>query len=299
MQMSQLRDLLEIARAGSLRKAAQRLHKSQPALTRSISLLEEELGLALFHRTTMGVTLTDEGTRILKRARIVLSESDRLKDEAAQLRARQQGAVRVGVSPAGGTLILPQVLPRFRRDWPGVDVEILNVLYPEALALLRDGQIDLVIGPNPAELGEASLEASVLLEMRIVVVTHTKSPYACARKISEIAEANWLVHGPAEGPGALFAGAPDLAIAAKPVSMTRCHSLSTLLEILGTGEGVAFLSDRIFARYGAAYSLCVVPVEDRLPTIALSLTRRRDLPLTPAADRMAQLILNRALSVAT
>lgn len=296
MQMSQLRDLLEIAQAGSLRKAAQRLNKSQPALTRSIALLEEELGLALFHRATTGVTLTGEGARIVERARIVLSETERLTDDAAQMRMRQQGTVRIGVSPAGGTLILPQILPRFRRDWPGIDLEIKNVLYPDALAHLRDGQLDLVIGPTPTDLAEASLEAAFLLEMRIVVVTQTRNRFAGATRLADIAAADWLVHGPAEGPGALFAGLPSVVPNARPVSLTRCHSLSTLLEILATGEGMAFLSDRIFERFGAAYRLCIVPVEDVLPTITLSLTRRRDVPLTPAADRLAQLILHRAQS---
>jgi DNA-binding transcriptional LysR family regulator len=291
MQISQLRDLAEIARLGSFRKAAQRLNKSQPALTRSITLLEEELGLALFRRATTGVTLTEDGARILNRARVVLAETDRLADEAAQIRALQQGTVRIGVSPVGGTLILPRALPRFRRDWPGIGLEILNVLYPESLNLLRDGQLDLVIGPMPRQSGEGSLESRRLMDLRIVVVTHVHNRFAKATRLAQIDSADWLVHGPAEGPGGLFAGLAEAAGAFRPVSLTRCHSLSTLLEILATGDGLAFLSDRLFARFGAQYNLCRVPVEDALPEISLSLIQRRDVPLTPAADRLAQLIL--------
>jgi DNA-binding transcriptional LysR family regulator len=296
MHLSQLRDFAEIARAGSFRKAALRLHKSQPALTRSITLLEEELGLALFQRATTGVTLTPEGARILIRAGVVLAESRRLADEAAQIRGLQQGTVRIGVSPVGGTLMLPRVLPRFRRDWPGIDLEIQNVLYPEALNLLRDGRLDLVIGPLPRLPGEASLEARRLLDMRIVVVAHAHSPFADATRLSQTAAANWLVHGPAEGPGALFADLPTEAGAFRPVSLTRCHSLSTLLEVLSTGDGLAFLSDRLFARFGAQYGLRCLPIEDALPEINLSLIQRRDVPLTPAGERLAQLILRLAAS---
>jgi LysR family transcriptional regulator, regulator of abg operon len=254
MQIAQLKDLAEIARLGSFRKAALRLNKSQPALTRSITLLEEELGLALFHRATTGVTLTPDGVRILNRARVVLAETERLADEAAQIRKRQQGTVRIGVSPVGGTLILPGALRRFRRDWPGVDLEILNVLYPDSLNLLREGRLDLVIGPMPRQPGETSLTATKLLDMHIVVVAPAHSPFAKATQLEQTVAANWLVHGPAEGPGGLFAGQAQAAGAFRPVSLTRCHSLSALLEILATGDGLAFLSDRLFARFGAQYT---------------------------------------------
>lgn len=224
MQISQLKDLVEIARAGSFRKAAARLNKSQPALTRSITLLEEELGLALFRRTTSGATLTKDGGHILQRARTVLAETERLTDEAAQIRNQQRGTVRVGVSPVGGTLILPQALPRFRKDWSGIDLEILNVLYPEALGLLRDGQLDLIIGPMPQKVDSTSYEVRNLLDMRLVVVAKAESRFSSSTRLSQITDANWLVHGPAEGPSEVFSGFSKQEPEIGPTSLTRCHS---------------------------------------------------------------------------
>lgn len=150
MQMQHIQAIVAIAEAGSIRAAARHLGKTQPALTKTIRQLEDELQVPVFRRTSRGVVLTEIGSAVLLRAKSISAELRRLNDEVAQMRGGQAGSVSIHVSPVGAVLILPRAMHHFRRVLPGVDVQIANGLYPSALPPLREGQIDMLFGPAPA-----------------------------------------------------------------------------------------------------------------------------------------------------
>ena len=283
MQITQLQALVEIARAGSLRRAAQALGRSQPSLTRLVLQLEEEIGIPVFDRSPTGVRLTEAGERIHRRAMSVLAEVQRLEDEADQLQNIQRGTVRIAISPAVGAAFLPKALGPFRRKWPGVHLEVRNVLYPESLQMLREGQVELVIGPIPEGISEQTIIIESLSELRVVVVAHCRNPRRRATSLRDLSDANWLIHGPEDGPSSLFG--PHLPLS-RANGVTRCHSLTTLLALIVESEGFAFLSDKLLAQLGTRYQLVEVPVLDALPTFTLSIMTRRHTPVTPAADTL-------------
>lgn len=283
MQITHLQAIAEIARMGSFRKAAQALGRSQPSLTRLVLQIEEEIGLKVFHRAPTGVRLTAAGERIHQRAKSVLDEVSRLADEAAQLKGIQRGTLRVAVSPAIGSAFLPGVLGPFRRKWPGVQLEVLDALYPDSLRMLRDGQVELVIGPVPERIPDPAILVETLAELHVVVVTHHRNPRREATCLHDLSDANWLVHGPVDGPSSLFA--PDLP-SLPGTGFTRCHSLTTLLAVMVESDGFALLSDRLLTQLAAHYDLVEVPVSDPLPTFTLSMVTRRHTQITPAADTL-------------
>lgn len=283
MQITQLEAVVEIARAGSFRKAAQVLGRSQPSLSRLVLQIEEEIGLTVFDRAPTGVRLTKAGQRLHRRAVTVLEEVQRLKDEAGQLQNLQRGTLRIAISPAVGSAFLPKALPSFRRRWPGVQLEVLNVLYPESLRMLREGQVEIVIGPIPEALSDNALHIAPLSQLRVVVVTHRHNARRDVTSLQELADANWLVHGPADGPSSLF-GPPLPALAGQ--SVTRCHSLTTLLTVMAESDGFSFLSDKLLEQLGARYDLREVPVREPLPTFTLAIMTRRQTAVTPAAETL-------------
>lgn len=291
MQITQLQAIVEIARAGSFRKAAQALGRSQPSLTRLVLQIEEEIGITVFDRAPTGVRLTAAGERIHQRAKSVLDEVARLADEAAQLKGIQRGTLRVAVSPAIGSAFLPGALGPFRRKWPGVQLEVLNVLYPDSLRMLRDGQVELVIGPVPERISDPAILVEPLSELRVVVVTHHRNPRRRTACLRDLSDANWLVHGPADGPSSLFA--PHLP-SLPGIGFTRCHSLTTLLAVMVESDGFALLSDRLLTQLAARYDLVEVPVSDPLPTFTLSIITRRHTPITPAADTLIRNLKDQA-----
>ncbi|MFD2740619.1 LysR family transcriptional regulator [Sulfitobacter aestuarii] len=280
MQIIQLQAIVEIERAGSFRKAALRLGRSQPSLTRLILQFEEELGLPIFDRSPTGVKLTDHGKRVHARALSVLAEVARLEDEADQLRMEQLGTVKLALSPVGGTALLPRALAKFRRTWPLVDVEVFDSLYPDAINLLRNGEIEMAIGPTPESFSDPAIIVEKLISMQIVLVTHKSNPGRDTRQLADLPDGPWFIHGPDFGPGGLFAPNHDFL---RSVSVTRCHSLTTLLASVVENRGFSFLSDGLFRQLASRYDLVKVPVTDPLPQLNLSVATKRQIFLTPAA----------------
>ncbi|MFV0385143.1 LysR family transcriptional regulator [Paracoccus sp. (in: a-proteobacteria)] len=289
-----LRAVIAVTRAGSFRKAADRLHKSQPALTRAIAQFEEKIGLAIFERSPSGVTLTSAGERIHDRALSVIAALGRLEDEANQLRGKQLGTVRIGVSPVAGTTLLPGALVRFRRDWPGVQVDVMNSLYPDSLIQLREGLLDMVVGPVPTGRIDDAILVEPLFELQVVLVTHKAHPLRGARRMSDLAGVNWFIHGPAEGPSNLFHEVGQGVLAGAGMSLTRCHSLATLLELIVRCDGITFLSEPILQTYARQFGLVRIPVQDPLPRFNVAQLSRRGEAPTPAARDLMRFVLMQA-----
>lgn len=290
MQTGQLEAVVAVTEAGSFRRAAERLGRSQPALTKAVRALEQTLGVTIFDRSPRGVRLTAAGDRIYRRARTVLADLTVLRDEATQMAGQGGGLVRVGISPVGGTAILPEALRGFRRRWPGVEVDLILVLYPESAAMLRDAALDLVVGPVPDLAAHDALAVELLFEMDFVVVTHAANPRRDVTQLGEIAPQDWIRLGPREGPSGLFA-IPESPL---PEALTRCDSLSATLAIIAGTGAFCVLSRNLYEAHRAGHDLVQVPVQDTLPGFGLSLLTRKDRPLTPAAADLASWIRRQA-----
>src|SRR4051812_37817572 len=107
MKLNQLRDVVAIADRGSLRAAARHLALAQPALTRSVRTLERDLGVPLFERRARGMILTPMGEAFVRRAKAILSEVRRTRDEVDQLRGLTRGSVVAALSTAPHFELLP------------------------------------------------------------------------------------------------------------------------------------------------------------------------------------------------
>ena len=294
MQFLQLRAIVEIQRAGSFRKAAVRLGRSQPSLTRAILQFEEEIGLPIFDRSTTGVTLTAHGKRIHARAQSVLAEVERLEDETRQLRDLQHGTVRLALSPVGGAVLFPKAMKHFRRSWPGINVEVFDALYPEAINMLRNGEIDFAVGPTPEDFVDPAIAIETLTRMRIVLATHRSNPRRAATHLEELADCPWFIHGPDFGPGGMLAFQDSPA---SQISITRCRSLITLLAAVVENNGFTFISDLLFDQLEKRYELIAVPISDPLTSLSLTLATRRNLSPTPAAEALLTHLTRRARSL--
>jgi DNA-binding transcriptional LysR family regulator len=145
MKLNQLRDMVAIADKGSLRAAARYLGLAQPALTRSVRALEHELGTTLFERDARGMVLTPRGQLFYQRAKAVVNELRRAREEIEQTSGDMQGTVVVGLSIMPHVGMLPQALPAFRRQFPHVTLKVIEGLYPAMEAGLRDGSIDFYV----------------------------------------------------------------------------------------------------------------------------------------------------------
>lgn len=136
-----------IAEEGNLGRAAERLHRTQPALTKCIDRLEEDLGAKLFEKDGRGMRLTAAGEVLVRRTRqmaIMVEETAReMQDYAGGL----QGTVRIGCVPTLAEHLMPAVFEQLLLEAPAIAINLVVGMNDNLLAGLRDGEIDLVVGP--------------------------------------------------------------------------------------------------------------------------------------------------------
>ncbi|CAO3426247.1 LysR family transcriptional regulator [Azospirillum endophyticum] len=157
MELRHLRYFIAVAEHESVRLAAKRVNITQPAISRQIQYLEEELGVALFDRGPRGLRLTAAGALYLAEARKVLTLLEAAGRSARLVAAGQEGQLRIGfVENAGWDGLVPELFSRFQREAPGVRVELAPLNTPAQLEELTDGRLDggfvYLFGPAPAGL---------------------------------------------------------------------------------------------------------------------------------------------------
>lgn len=168
MRFEQLEYLATVMRVGSLRRAAEELHISQPALSETLRNLERELGVSLLERKREGTRLSEEGRDLLPHIMEVLEAVDRL-GRAADQRRRNSLAVRVGTTNAATVPVLAPAIQAFRYRNPETSVTVIPDRPEEIRRSLVEGALDLglvnlLAGDEPA----AELEATALVQGRVV-----------------------------------------------------------------------------------------------------------------------------------
>src|SRR5262245_25551869 len=153
MNLDRLRVFLQIVDSGSMSAAARAVHLTQPALSRTLKLLEEEVGVPLFDRRGRALVLTAGGRALVPRGRALITESDRVAREVGRSAERSYFDVRLGVVDSVATYLLPRLLPSLRRPFPALAVKLSTTRTGLLLRRVRAGDLDLAIvahsGPPP------------------------------------------------------------------------------------------------------------------------------------------------------
>ena len=195
MKLSQLRNLVAVAEAGSVRQASRNLNISQSAVTKSIKQLEADLGVQLLHRASHGVSPTSAGEALILRARVVESELREARNDVETVQGGVSGSIRVSASPSVATGLLPRTIVGFRRTRPNVSIQIEEAVYPEQLPDLRNGNLDFAICLVPERLNDDGLDFEVLLKDRLTPPARTIycASFVCALKLVESSDCVTLV----------------------------------------------------------------------------------------------------------
>ena len=133
---------LKVCETGSFSKAAEALNYTQSGISQMMAGLEEELGVQLFARINRGVTLTDNGTRLLPYIRELANQKTRLRQAAFNINHKVEGKLRVGSISSITTLWMPEVVHYFKENYPKVKIEILDGNYDEIREWIIRGQVD-------------------------------------------------------------------------------------------------------------------------------------------------------------
>ena len=288
MKLNQLRDFIAVAKHGSLRAAARELDSAQPSLTKSIQALEAELAAPLFQRSARGAILTPVGSALLLRAEVVMQELRRARDEINQLTSGGSGEVAIGISTAPTLLFLSRVLKDFRRQFADVNLRIVNGIFPITLPELKEGRLDFSVGPEPDEKLDDEFVVEVLFENSRAAVCRRDHPLAKACSLEELTTASWLVTSTARHPIPAFQKVFTSRDLAPPKQVTLCEASLALVELLINSDMICWLPRQWPDSAILSPWLTAIPLrEGDLTGPNICLVKRRNLPLTPAAESLA------------
>ena len=257
MELRHLRYFVAVAEAENVSRAALKLHVSQPALSRQIRDLEEELGFLLLERSAKSVRLTEAGRTFLTEARAVLQRADEAV-AAARTVALGSEELHIGYAPSLTPRILPPTLRTFRAELPKVRVHLHDLSTEEMIAGLREGKLQMafVVRLSPALL--RGLQFQELARESLCLAVAPKHPLAVRRTITvaEAAREPLVAYGRKEYPDAhdllqrIFA-----EVKTKPRIAEEHDSVSSLIAAVEAGNGVAIAPESLSCTSGVRLKL--------------------------------------------
>lgn len=298
MRLNQLRNLLAVIDAGSIQRAARTLGVSQPALSRSIRQLEEELHSKLLERSARGVTATNEGRAFLVRARAVQNELSRACEELAHSAGQTAGKVSFGVTPESGMQLMPTAMAQFRRDHPLAEVYVVEGLPHALFPRLRDGSLDFVLGARPQGALESSIASRSLFRTDRLIAGRRGHPLKKARTLADLADAEWLVFAPSGWSTSIIPNFFEQHGLLPPRSIVHCESYITLVALIARTDMVGALSSSLLkSRQGSPF-FQPFELKERIPPFGVHLFQRADIPLTLVASAMVSAVMAAARAIA-
>jgi len=285
LELRQLRYFVAVARQGNFNRAARQLSIAQPALSRQVRQLEEELGLRLFDRHARGVALTPGGGDLLARAERLLAEAETIRRDAGRPAEGVGGAVSLGVSPALAELLAPPLLTDLARRHPGIRMRVVSGFSPGLVDWALEGRLDLVVLSGAGD--PARLVLTPLLSEPLCLILRADDPRfpGDAVGLEALAGLPLVLIGP---PGsalrrALEEATTPLGLALDPVAQVDTAAVALQLVLAGLAPTIDVAA---VARAGiAAGALRALPIGGlRIPR---ALARLRDRQPTPAAEAVA------------
>lgn len=151
MTITQLKYVLSVSKYKNFTIAAEHSYVTQPTLSMQIQKLEDELGVMIFHRSKKPIELTDVGEKIVEQARVIINESNRIKDIVDQYKGFIGGEFRLGIIPTVISTLLPMFLNHFSKTYPKVKLIIEELNTEEIIKKLSDSEIHAGLAATPLE----------------------------------------------------------------------------------------------------------------------------------------------------
>ncbi|MDC0475341.1 LysR substrate-binding domain-containing protein [Methylophilaceae bacterium] len=182
MTLSELRFVVAVAQEKNFRRAAAISFVSQPALSLAIKKIENELGVLIFERNRMGISLTTVGEKIVNQAQIVLEEVDKIKAISKVEKNTQQVAVKIGLIYSIAPYLLPSIIPLVKNSSPEIILEAVEDITTNLVKKLDEGSIDAAIIALPFDV--PGIETQPLYDEPFKVLIPKKHPWNNKQKIN-------------------------------------------------------------------------------------------------------------------
>lgn len=258
MELRHLRYFIAVAEAENVSRAALKLHVSQPALSRQIRDLEDELGFLLLKRSAKSVRLTDAGRVFLTESRAVVERADEAVKAARAIASGNRGELHIGYAPTLTSRLLPPALRAFQSAMPKVRVKLHDLSTEEMLAGLHEGRLQLAFLARPRSAALRGLRFEELIRDPLRLAVAPNHPFA-RRGVVALADAArepFIAYSRKDYPdyhellARVFSATKGrLRIAEEP------DGVSSLISAIEAGNGVALMPDSLACVAGARLKL--------------------------------------------
>jgi DNA-binding transcriptional LysR family regulator len=288
MEWRQLRYFAAVAGELSFRKAAALLHVAQPALSRQVRLLEEDLGVRLLERSSHHVALTPAGEVFLDRCRALLREWP--ETVAATRRAARGETGRLSIAFIGsiGHHLLPRLLQTYRRTFPSVDLALHELRPDEQIADILGGRLDL--GFVGMAFDHPDLHVETLAEDRLVAALPADHPLARRKTLplGALAQERFVLTSPRHAPyfNAWLAGLCRVE-GFVPLVVREADRATTVLNYLAAGQGVSIFPAPV-ARYPVP-GVVFVPLDRKVPPYRYAMAWNKKEPVGGPLGRFVEM----------
>src|SRR5262245_7717664 len=291
VELRHLRYFLAVGEALNFTKAAARLRVAQPALSRQVQDLEDEIGVDLLRRSPRGVTLTAEGKLFLEETRELLKRVDESVEKTRALARGEYGELHVGYIPIPTAEILPRALEAFRKAVPHVKLVLHDLSTDDLIAGLRDGTLELAIMVQPIGEQTAGIEFETLRSYVWCAALSRTHPLARLKSIplEKLADESLVILSP-KGYSEyhrilehIFAAVPS-----KPRIAMECDSESSLFMELEAGRAIALVTT--IAKLAAGKRLVYRPLKGTTEGQTVGIARAVKGDVTPAGEKFCEIL---------
>ena len=292
MEFSQLEAFLEAANRGSFRRAADALYLSQPSVSARVQTLENEVGVALFHRTARGVRLTDMGRTFLPFAQRSMETLRRGREVLESVRQTSAGILNMATARVIGTYVLPETLQKFQQLYPDANLHIKVGGSSDVLQMVVDEEVQLGLARF---MQHPDVDALHLYDEEAVLVVHPGHSFTKTRvaAMSQVAQEPLIVYDPGDPGSSYFQFinrvCRDAGVTAK-VEM-NLDSVEAAKNMVRLGLGVSFLPRSAVRREVEFESLTLIDLAEVPPVLLPTyLLLRRGQEIGPTARSFLKLL---------
>jgi DNA-binding transcriptional LysR family regulator len=291
MDIRDLNYFIVVAEEGHFGRAAVRIHRSQPALTKCIKRIEDDIGAKLFQRVGRGVALTEVGEILLSRAQELRSSLGEVRREIRDFAHGLAGHVRIGTGATTAEYVLPGVCAELLVTAPELTIE-LNIGMNDVLRKsLRAGKLDLVVGPVTE--ADAAEFAVVELSGDDVVTAASLSHPLCALEspqAKDLTPFGWVLPALTVATRQWLERAFELQDLPPPRVQIETNSISLMPQLIAKTNLLSFISRRNLGDKKIGGLLKEIPVESTTMKRRLGVVYSRNLYLSPAVKRVIALL---------
>jgi DNA-binding transcriptional LysR family regulator len=292
MDVRQLRNVLAIFEKGSIGKAAETLRVSQPALTKSLRRLEEELQVKLFERTSRGMTPTVYGECLRAHAQAVSTGIHHLRDNLQSLKSGLSGIVEVGAPPVVAPEVFASAIAELTRERPNILVRLTTDLSPALIQQVQDGQLDFAVTFTADEAAPAGCQQRFLFNDRLVIAARAKHPVTRSTHVSvrEVAKYPWILPHRDNLHRHRLQLAFEAAGIPLPQAIVECNAMQFIKATIQTTDCIALVS-RMSVNVDESNGLIkTVELNSEFMTRQIGMTWREDRGLSAAAQRLMGIV---------